>query len=108
MVGGGLLSDGLGLGSGVNQKWPRVLTAAGMVIGMVSAFLALKRASALEGIVLAQGATVLAVPLCAIVLAALANDRRAVGTHRNNLPTNLVAGLAIVILVGISVRRFFF
>lgn len=107
MVGGGLLSDGLGLGSGVNQKWPRVLTGAGMVIGIVSAFLALKKASALEGIVLAQSATILAVPLCAIVLTALANDRRAVGTHRNNLPTNLVAGLAIVVLVGISVRRLF-
>lgn len=107
MVGGGLLSDGLGLGDGVNEKWPRLLTAAGMVAGIVFAYLTLRSGTALEGIVLAQHSTVLAVPLCAIMLMILANDRRALGAYRNGWITNTLASLAIVVLLMLSGVRLF-
>lgn len=102
MVGGGLLSDGLGLGDGVNDKWPRLLTGIGMLAGIVLAYLTLRSGTALEGIVFAQHSTVLAVPLCAIVLMILANDRRAVGEHRNGWIINTLASLAIVVLLILS------
>lgn len=105
MVGGGLLSDGLGLGSAVNGKWPRVLTAVGMVAGMGTAYVTLKAGSAIEGIVWAQPTTVLAVPLCAAVLIVMANDRRAVGEHRNGWIANTVAGLALAVLITLNVMR---
>ncbi len=105
MVGGGLLSDGLGLGDGVNDKWPRVLTGVAMVAGIVLAYVTLRSGTALEGIVLAQQSTVLAVPLCAIMLMILANDRRAVGAHRNGWGTNTIASLAILVLLILSVFR---
>jgi Mn2+/Fe2+ NRAMP family transporter len=105
MVGGGLLSDALGWGAGVNEKWPRLLTAAGMMAGVVFAYLTLRIGSAIEGIILAQRTTVLAVPLCAVVLILLANDRRAVGVHRNGWFANTVALAALVVLVMMSVSR---
>jgi manganese transport protein len=105
MVGGGILSDALGLGERVDSKWPRLLTAAGMIAGIVLAYFTLQAGSALEGIVLAQGATVLAVPLCAVVLVMLANDKRAVGEHRNGWLSNAIAGLAIAVLFTMSVLR---
>ena len=105
MVGGGLLSYGLGLGDGVNDKWPRVLTGVAMVAGIVLAYVTLRSGTALEGIVLAQQSTVLAVPLCAIMLMILANDRRAVGAHRNGWGTNTNASLAILVLLILSVFR---
>jgi Mn2+/Fe2+ NRAMP family transporter len=105
MVGGGLFSDGLGLGAGVNERWPRILTAVGMVAGMVTAWLTLRAGSAIEGIVWAQRSTVLAVPLCAAVLIVLANDRRAVGVHRNGWVANVVAGLALAVLIALNILR---
>lgn len=105
MVGGGLLSDGLGLGAGVNERWPRLLTAIGMVAGVLTAYLTLRSGSAIEGIVWAQRTTVLAVPLCAIVLIVLANDRRAVGAHRNGWIANAVGAAAIIVLIVMNILR---
>ena len=105
LVGGGLLSDGLGLGDRVDARWPRILTAVGMIVGIVLAYVTFRLGTALEGIVLAQSSTILAVPLCAIVLVVLANDRRAVGDHRNGWGSNLVAGAAILVLLAMSVAR---
>ena len=105
MVGGGLLSDGLGLGSGVNDRWPRLLTAIGMVAGVATAYLTLRAGTAIEGIVWAQRTTVLAVPLGAAVLLVLANDRRAVREHRNGWLANTVGVAALAVLVTMTVLR---
>lgn len=105
MVGGGLLSDGLRLGDGVNDKWPRILTGVAMLAGIVLAYLTLRSGTALEGIVWAQHSTVLAVPFCAIMLMIMANDPRAVGAHRNGRITNAIASVAIAVLLVLSVFR---
>jgi Mn2+/Fe2+ NRAMP family transporter len=76
-----------------------------MVAGMVTAWLTLRAGSAIEGIVWAQRSTVLAVPLCAAVLIMLANDRRAVGVHRNGWVANVVAGLALAVLIALNILR---
>lgn len=105
MVGGGLLADGLGLGSNTNEKWPRLLTAVGMVAGVVTAYLTLRSGSALEGIVMAQRATIVAVPLCAILLVLAANNPRLMGEACNRWPANVAAIIAIILLVAINVFR---
>jgi Mn2+/Fe2+ NRAMP family transporter len=105
MVGGGLLSDGLGLGANTNEKWPRLMTAIGMITGVITAYVTLRSGSALEGIVLAQRATIVAVPFCAIMLVLVANNPRIMGEARNRWTTNIVAGFAITLLVAINVIR---
>ena len=107
MVGGGLLSDALGLGDRVDSKWPRLLTGAGMLTGIVLAYITFSAGSVLDGIVLAQSATIIAVPLCAIVLVMLANDKRAVGIHRNGWISNTIAGVAVAVLITMSMIRLF-
>lgn len=105
MVGGGLISDGLGLGSGVDERWPRMFTAVGMVLGVGFAYITFAAGTAIEGIVLAQRSTIIVVPLSAIVLAVLANDSRIVGAYRNGWLANLMTLAAIGFLVSMAIRQ---
>ena len=105
MIGGGLLADSLGMKSDINASPTRLFTALGMAVGMVAGFYTLSTGTPIEGIVLAQKSTILAVPLCALVMILLANDRRVIGEHRNSLVANAWASLAFLVLLAMSVFR---
>lgn len=105
MIGGGLLADSLGMNSDINALPSRLFTAVGMAVGMAAAIYTLYSGTPLEGIVIAQKATILAVPLCAIVMIMLANDRRVVGKRRNSLPANIWASVALLVLLAMSAAR---
>lgn len=105
MIGGGLLADSLGLSSDIN-RWPtRLFTALAMAVGLAAGVYTMKTSSPIDGIILAQKSTILAVPLCALVIVMMANDRRVVGRHRNSIFANIWAGGALLILLWMSVRR---
>ena len=78
-----------------------------MITGIVLAYITFSAGSVLDGIVWAQSATIIAVPLCAIMLVMLANDKRAVGIHRNGWISNLIAGIAVAVLITMSMIRLF-
>lgn len=105
MIGGGLLADSLGMSSDINAKPSRVFTALGMAVGLGAGIYTLFTNTPLGGIVLAQKSTILAVPLCALVMIVLANDKRVVGVHRNSIFANAWAVAALLILVWMSVYR---
>ncbi len=105
MIGGGLLADSMGMSSDINARPSRMLTAFGMAVGMAAGIYTLFTNTPLGGIVLAQKSTILAVPLCALVMIVLANDKRVVGTHRNSLLSNAWAVVALLVLVWMSVYR---
>lgn len=105
MIGGGLLADSLGMDSNINALPSRLFTAVGMAVGMAAGFYTLGTGTPIEGIVIAQKTTILAVPLCALVMILLANDRRVVGEHRNSLGANAWASLAFLVLLAMSVFR---
>ncbi|MEX2381763.1 MAG: Nramp family divalent metal transporter [Opitutales bacterium] len=105
MIGGGLLADGLGFSSDVNAWSTRVFTGAAMAVGLGAGAWLMKTGTPVEGIVLAQQSTILAVPLCALVLILLANDRRVVGEKGNRWWVNVWAGFAFLVLLGMSVYR---
>jgi manganese transport protein len=67
MIGGTVLSDGLGLGGDMDQKWPKRLTALALLIGLGVALLSLD-APPVRLIVFAQAMTVLGNPILAGVL----------------------------------------
>jgi len=67
MIGGTVLSDGLGLGGDMDQRWPKLLTAAALLIGFGVALASLD-ARPVELIVFAQALTVLGNPILAGVL----------------------------------------
>ncbi len=105
MIGGGLLADSLGMSSDINAKPSRMFTALGMAVGLGAGIYTLFTNTPLGGIVLAQKSTILAVPLCALVMIVLANDKRVVGRHRNSILANVWAVGALVVLIWMSVYR---
>ncbi len=101
MVGGTLLADGLGLGATLDSVWAKVFASGIMALGTVAAILV--GGNPIELLVLAQGTTILGVPLIAAVLWAMANDRRVVGDRRSGWTANLLAAVALLWLLGLSV-----
>lgn len=99
MIGGGLLADGFGLGSDVNSMKNRWFTTLAMAVGLAVGFYGLTNSDPLGAIVWAQRMTIVAVPLVAVTLVIMANDRRIVGEQRNRPWQNVVAGLAILVLL---------
>lgn len=99
MIGGTVLSDGLGLGSAMNERWPKAFTSAALLIGMTIAIASTRFNFSRVGlIVLAQALTVIAVPLLALALLYLATRKNLVEsdvTGRRIFPGWLVA-LAVV------------
>jgi Mn2+/Fe2+ NRAMP family transporter len=54
--------------------------------------------SPVTSLLLAQASTLLAVPICAILLLILANDRRLMGNHKNGIVLNLIGALGFCVL----------
>ncbi len=105
MIGGALLADGLGFDSRLNNPPARWFTTAAMAVGLGAGFYLISSGTALGGIVIAQKSTILTVPLVAIVMLVMANDSRIVGEHRNKLWQNILAVVAILALVAMSLYR---
>jgi manganese transport protein len=105
MIGGSLLADGLGRDSALNSLPARVFTALAMLVGLLAGLYLLRAGSALGGVVIAQKSTILTVPLVAVVILLLANDRRVVGEYRNRAWQNLWAAAAILVLLALSAYR---
>jgi Mn2+/Fe2+ NRAMP family transporter len=107
IVGGGLLADGLGFGGDMSRKSVRICTTIILLIGaLVAHFGAMEK---LNLIIIAQATTVIFVPLCALVLLLLANNRKVIGEHRNGPLLNVLglAGLLVVSALSVySVHKF--
>jgi len=100
MIGGFILSDSLNLGSMPSDKWPRILTAAVLLIGMFVAIYVIQSGTKpVAAIVAAQAVTVVAAPLMAGVLLWLTNLPSVMGEHRNGIALNIAAGASLVLLI---------
>jgi Mn2+/Fe2+ NRAMP family transporter len=107
MIGGFILSDGLGLGSRPEDPWPRRLTAVVLLTGMIVALvvlLVLKEQKPAQLIIFAQAITVIASPLMAGALWWLAANEDVMGEERNRPLANMMAGLGFVLLLAMSIR----
>lgn len=104
MIGGFILSDSLGLGSTPDDRWPRIMTAAVLLIGMVMALFVIKTGiKPVPAIVAAQAVTVLAAPVIAAAMLWLTNLKSVMGEHRNGPLINVAAGIGLLLLVGMSI-----
>jgi manganese transport protein len=96
VMGGGLLSDGLGLGRSMNEKMPKVFTAIILLLGMVIAVMF--RGDAVYALILASAASIFAVPLIAIGIFLVVNSKELMGKFRNNLWQNILAVLGFILI----------
>ncbi|MBT3381928.1 MAG: Nramp family divalent metal transporter [Lentisphaerae bacterium] len=103
MIGGVMMADGLGIGEHLESRWAKILGTAVMLLGTVVA-LAFGR-NPIQLLVMAQGTTIIAVPLIAIVMSMLANDRALMGKHRNSVGMNVVAAVALGWLLFLSFNQ---
>ena len=103
MIGGFILSDGLGLGSNPEDKWPKRLTIAVLLTGMIVALL-IKQAgfNKLHAIVAAQAVTVVASPLVAGALLWLSNRKDVMGEDRNGPVANIFGSLGLAVLIAMA------
>ncbi len=104
MTGGFILADALGLGSTPDDRWPRYLTAAVLLIGMgVAMYVIETGAKPVSAIFAAQATTVIAAPLIAFALLWLTNLKSVMGERRNGICMNIAAGSGLVVLIGMSI-----
>ena len=100
MIGGFILADGLKLGSTPQDKVPRILTGAVLVVGMLVALYVIKtKTPPVTAIVAAQAVTIIAAPLMAVTLLWLCNRQDIMGEHKNGPVLNIIAGIGLLVLV---------
>jgi len=105
MIGGFILSDGLGLGGKPTDLAPRLLTVAVLLTGMgVALYVIRSGQKPVAAIVAAQAVTVLAAPLMAGALWWLTSKRELMGDHVNGPGTHILAGIGFVLLLGMAYR----
>ena len=102
LIGGGLLADGLGLGRSMNDRATRLFIIAILVIGMLVAVFF--RGNVIYALIMAQASSMLAVPLIAIGLFLMLNNKKVMGKYRNNLIQNIIAAAGFIV---ISIMIFF-
>ena len=108
-IGGALLSDSLGFGSKLKEKKVKFAIIAVMLFGSIVALIF--GGSPVNLIIFAQAITIVAVPVIAIALLAVANNQEIMGDLKNTLFKNIIAlaGLIVLILLAFhNIRNIFF
>lgn len=96
-IGGSLISDAFSLGNQLEQFTVRAMIMLVMAIGAAIALIFGRLP--LELIIFAQAITIIIAPLIGIALFSVANDRKIMGTHKNNIWQNIFGMLGILLLI---------
>lgn len=109
MVGGTVLSDGLGKGSRLSEKWPIHMTSLALVVGMVIAiFSKMDGDSTVHLITIAQALTVVGAPALAIALMYLATRPEMKGERaipKGYIYLGFAAIVVSCVLSGLTVKK---
>ena len=109
MIGGFILADSLNLGSRPEDKWPRLLTTAALLTGMVIALATIIfDFDRTPTIIFAQAVTVLGAPLIACVLLWLTSREDVMGSAKNSGIVNVAGLIGLILLVGMAFRTAFY
>lgn len=98
VIGGGLLADGLGLGRSMNDRTTKILIVAVLLIGMLVAVFF--KGNVIYALIMAQASSMLAVPLIAIGLFLMLNNKKVMGEQTNNLLQNIIAIIGFLVIIG--------
>ncbi len=104
MIGGAILSDGIGKPARLSDRWPRIFTVVVMLVGMTVALLSrLTGLSTINLLVFGQALTVLGSPLMAITLLWLANQKDIMGERKNTWKTNILGIIGLLLVAFVAV-----
>jgi Mn2+/Fe2+ NRAMP family transporter len=105
MIGGTVLSDGLGLGGDIDRFWPKLFTVVVLLTGMLVAIGVLWTDEApVNLIIFAQAITVLGLPALALALLILALQRDYVAKHTIPRWLKAVAVVALLVVSFLAIR----
>lgn len=96
VIGGGLLSDSLGLGRSMNDKMPKYFTIFILITGMLIAVFF--RGNIIYALIMAQASSVFGVPLIAAGIFMLANNKKIMKEHSNNILQNIIAVFGFILI----------
>lgn len=96
VMGGGLLADGLGLGCSMDEKIPKLFTSVVFLTGMLIAVFF--RGNVIYALIMAQASSILAVPLIALGMFLIINNKKVMGKYQNNIVQNILAILGFLII----------
>ncbi len=103
VIGATFLADAMHLGKTIDDFWVKflasVITAFGMSIGLIFG------SNPIQLTIMAQGSTVIGAPLVAAVTLLLSNHPKVVGTKKNSGIVNVIASLAVLWLLFLSVNQ---
>ncbi len=97
VIGGGLVSDGLGMGRTMQEKGPKIFSTIVLLIGMIVAVFF--KGNVVYALVLAQASSLFAVPAIGIGLFLLINNKKVMGDLRNSFWQNIVAVLGLILIL---------
>jgi len=108
MIGGTILSDGLGLGARLSDRWPRHLTAAALLFGMTVGLICVSSGSSPVAIIAsAQALTVVGVPALAAALLYLGTRPELTGERRLSSFTLAVASIGALLTIPLAIRTIY-
>lgn len=99
VMGGGLLADGLGMGRSMDEKMPKIFTSVILLIGMLVAVFF--KGNVIYALIMAQASSIFAVPLIALGMFLILNNRKIMGPYKNTVWQNVLAvfGFLVISLV---------
>ncbi len=96
IMSGCLLSDGLGLGRSMDEKYPKIFTLLTLLVGMsVAVFF---KGDIIYALIMAQASSILCVPLIAIGMFLIANDKDIMGDYKNSRLQNWLAAFGFILI----------
>jgi manganese transport protein len=108
-LGGTVMGDALGYGSGLNSRANRLIIAFIMLIGATIAIVFGKLP--LQLIVFAQSVTILVVPFIGVAMYIIANDKKIMGVYVNSRLIKVMGAAGLLLIAGLaieSLRSIFF
>jgi len=96
VIGGGLLADGLGTGRSMNDPRAKLFIIAILLIGMLVAVFF--RGNVIYALIMAQASSMLAVPLIAVGLFLMLNNKKVMGEYTNNFLQNIIAVAGFIVV----------
>lgn len=96
VIGGGLLADGLGLGRSMNNRTTKIFIVAILLVGMLVAVFF--KGNVIYALIMAQASSMLAVPLIAVGLFLMLNNKKIMGNYRNNMLQNIIAVIGFIVI----------
>ncbi len=99
LIGGALMADGLGQYKGIGSKAVKAWTAGVMLVGCLVAILTMSLGfGSTPSLLIAQAATLIAAPLCAILLYILTCSRSVMGELRNPWPVIAIGAVGLIVV----------